>query len=132
MPQASARRRREDDEAVDGPDRVQLRLVDDPEASERPAKPHPRSRLRPPASGEAIRPLREPQPRPTVHITGQPTPSRRRSPAAARTAARPDRVAMWAVGLGLFMAFMAAATARAEPPAATPASTAAEAVTLGP
>jgi len=50
----------------------------------------------------------------TVKITGQPVPARRRSsPAAARIEARPDRIALWAVLLGLFLVFMAVATANA-------------------
>jgi hypothetical protein len=57
--------------------------------------------------------LVEPERR-TVRITGQPTPARRRSTAAQRQiAARPDRVALWAVLLGLFLVFMAVATAHA-------------------
>lgn len=43
---------------------------------------------------------------------------RRRSPAAARLAGRPDRVAGWAVALGVVMALMAGATAGSEPKAA--------------
>jgi hypothetical protein len=46
-----------------------------------------------------------------VKIKGQPTAPRRRSPAAAQISARPDRVAMWAVMLGLFLVFMAVVTA---------------------
>lgn len=50
----------------------------------------------------------------TVKITGQPVAPRRRSSAtAARIEARPDRIAMWAVLLGLFLVLMAAATANA-------------------
>lgn len=50
----------------------------------------------------------------TVKITGQPVPARRRSsPTAARIEARPDRIALWAVLLGLFLVFMAVATASA-------------------
>jgi len=49
----------------------------------------------------------------TVRITGQASRPRRRSPAAAQIAARPDRVALWAFFLGLFMVLMAAATANA-------------------
>jgi hypothetical protein len=45
-----------------------------------------------------------------VQIKGQPVPARRRSPAAAQISARPDRVAMWAVMLGLFLVFMAIVT----------------------
>lgn len=64
-------------------------------------------------------------PRPTVRITGQAArrPPRPRPSASARRS-RPDRLALWAVALGLFMAFMAAATAEAaaaDPPATGPA-----------
>ncbi|HEX8857238.1 MAG TPA: hypothetical protein VF752_16710 [Thermoleophilaceae bacterium] len=56
----------------------------------------------------------------TVRITGQAsTPPRRSRPAVVRVGSRPDRFALWAVGLGLFMALLAAATAHgAEPTAA--------------
>ena len=50
----------------------------------------------------------------TVVITGQPTPPRRRRTAAAQQIeARPDRIALWAFLLGLFMVFVAVATANA-------------------
>jgi len=50
----------------------------------------------------------------TVKITGQPVPARRRPSArASQIQARPDRIALWAVLLGLFLVFMAAATASA-------------------
>ena len=50
----------------------------------------------------------------TVRITGQPVPARRRrSPARAQIQARPDRIAFWAFLLGLFLVFMAVATANA-------------------
>ena len=50
----------------------------------------------------------------TITITGNPTPARRRrSPAQQQIAARPDRVALWAVLLGLFLVLVAAATASA-------------------
>jgi len=50
----------------------------------------------------------------TVTITGHPVPPRRR-PSAARSQihARPDRIALWAFLLGLFLVFMAVATANA-------------------
>jgi hypothetical protein len=53
----------------------------------------------------------------TITITGNPTPvrSRRRSPAQTQIVARPDRVALWAVMLGLFLVAVAAATAHAAP-----------------
>jgi hypothetical protein len=48
----------------------------------------------------------------TVTITGHPVPPRRRrSPAQQHIAARPDRVALWAFLLGLFLVLVAAATA---------------------
>jgi hypothetical protein len=54
----------------------------------------------------------------TIQITGQtvPPPRRRRSPTATRISARPDRLALWAVLLGLLMIAIAAATAHAETP----------------
>jgi len=52
----------------------------------------------------------------TVTITGHPAPPRRRpSPAQSQIQARPDRVALWAFLLGLFLVFMAVATANAAP-----------------
>ena len=52
----------------------------------------------------------------TIVITGQPVPARRRRSAAQeQLAARPDRVALWAFLLGLFLVFVAAATAHAAP-----------------
>jgi len=51
----------------------------------------------------------------TVVITGQPGPARRRRPSASaqQIQARPDRIALWAFLLGLFLVFMAVATANA-------------------
>ena len=55
-------------------------------------------------------------PRRTVTITGQPGPRvRRRSPVARSIAARPDRIALWAFLLGVFLVIIAAATAHAAP-----------------
>ena len=53
----------------------------------------------------------------TVRITGHPVPPRRQHAARRRSdiEARPDRIALWAVLLGLFLVFMAAATANAAP-----------------
>jgi hypothetical protein len=52
----------------------------------------------------------------TVRITGQPTPPRRRPPRTqSQIQARPDRVALWAFVLGMFLVFMAVATANASP-----------------
>ena len=50
----------------------------------------------------------------TVVITGHPMPARRRRPVAAQQIqARPDRIALWAFLLGLFLVFIAVATANA-------------------
>ena len=86
MQQAGARRLRDDEQPRGRPAERTLRLVE-PAAERR-----------------------------TITITGQPgyTP-RRRSPTEARVVARPDRVALWAFLLGLFLVFVAAATAHAAP-----------------
>src|SRR4051812_19726124 len=65
------------------------------------------------AWAEGRTPLRAaPNPnRRTVTITGQTVAPRRRPVTATRTVARPDRIASWAVGLGLFLALVAEATA---------------------
>ena len=53
----------------------------------------------------------------TVTITGHPTPARprRRSATQQQLVAQPDRVALWAFLLGLFLVVVAAATANAAP-----------------
>jgi hypothetical protein len=53
----------------------------------------------------------------TVTITGQPTPRPRRRSSAQRQLliAQPDRIALWAFLLALFMVVVAAATANAAP-----------------
>jgi hypothetical protein len=53
----------------------------------------------------------------TVTITGQPERARprRRSAAQQHLAAQPDRIALWAVLLGLFLVVVAAGTANAAP-----------------
>jgi rare lipoprotein A (peptidoglycan hydrolase) len=50
----------------------------------------------------------------TVQITGRPEPYRRPSRTSTRIKSRPDRVAFWAVLLGVFMVFMAVVTAQAD------------------
>jgi hypothetical protein len=70
------------------------------------------------ASASAEVPASGPSPgRRTVKITGHPTPPRprRRSAAQRQLVAQPDRVALWAFLLGLFLVFVAAATANAAP-----------------
>ena len=58
--------------------------------------------------------LVEPDERRTVVITGHPMPARRRRSAKQeQIVARPDRVALWAFLLGLFLVLVAAATAGA-------------------
>jgi hypothetical protein len=75
------------------------RLREDDHAQDRPSRPDLR--------------LVEDERR-TVVITGQPLPPRRRRPVAAQQIeARPDRIALWAFLLGLFMIFVAVATANA-------------------
>ena len=75
-----------------------------------------------------------PEPRRTVVVTGRPEDDlrfesygkkkrHRRSPTAARLAGRPDRVAGWAVALGVVMALMAGATAGSDPKPAGEAAT---------
>jgi hypothetical protein len=49
----------------------------------------------------------------TITITGQTVPARRRSAVAERQLAQPDRVALWAFLLGLFLVAVAAGTAHA-------------------
>ncbi len=118
MRPAGARLVRDDDDLGPRPDRGALRLVDTAteyaaDAAEqrvrelRPAEQH---RERPqPRAATAARPERR-----TVQITGQAAPPRRRgSPTAARVSARPDRIALWAVFLALFLVFMAVVTASA-------------------
>jgi hypothetical protein len=91
MRQAEARKLREED-LQEAPVGRTLHLVREPAAEDPP-----------PA-----------QERRTVKITGQPMPPRRRrSPAASQIEARPDRIALWAFLLGLFLVFMAVATANA-------------------
>jgi hypothetical protein len=91
---AGARGLRDDEQQISSEPR--LRLVDSVDAEYAPMQP-----------GE----------RRTITITGNPTParSRRRSPAHAQIVARPDRIALWAVMLGLFLVAVAAATAHAAP-----------------
>ena len=67
---------------------------------------------------DAEAPRRDPETgRRTVAITGQrvaPAP-RRRPDTASRVGPRPDRIAMWAFVMGIFLVFVATATADAAP-----------------
>jgi hypothetical protein len=77
------------------------------ERAERLAEPQPRPELR------LVPPPKE---RRTIQVTGRPDPGpprRRRSPTATRLSARPDRVALWAFLLGIFLVLMSVATAHA-------------------
>jgi len=118
MRPAGARELREEDDLRPRASQA-LRLVDAPsteraaDAAERrvrelrPAERH--SERRPPGPETIGRSARR-----TVQITGQAGPPRRRgSPTASRVSARPDRVALWALFLALFLVFMAAVTANA-------------------
>jgi hypothetical protein len=49
----------------------------------------------------------------TITITGQPTPPRRRRSVIEAQIAQPDRIALWAFLLGLFLVAVAAGTAHA-------------------
>jgi hypothetical protein len=49
----------------------------------------------------------------TITITGQPTPPRRRRSVVEAQIAQPDRIALWAFLLGLFLVAVAAGTAHA-------------------
>jgi hypothetical protein len=88
--------------------------------AERLAERPPRPELRLVSEAEAA-------PRRTVRVTGRPGPDvrvvrlevarsapRGRHTPAARLARRPDRVALWAFVLGIFLVFMSVATAHAD------------------
>jgi len=49
----------------------------------------------------------------TIKITGRPAPPRRRRSVVERQLAQPDRIALWAFLLGLFLVAVAAGTAHA-------------------
>src|SRR4051794_16920067 len=84
-----------------------------------PEPPAPRGPSRAATAwAEGRPPLRAARPDPTrrtVQIRGQVQPPRRRPSVSPTTTARPDRVALWAVVLALFMLFMAVATAHGAP-----------------
>jgi hypothetical protein len=70
------------------------------------------------SASAAATPPQAPAPeRRTVTITGHPAPvrGRRRTAAQQQLVAQPDRVALWAFLLGLFLVVVAAATANAAP-----------------
>jgi hypothetical protein len=124
MQESAARRRRTehelDQDVRTRPERHELSvaasnpdwLLPDPE----PVAPRGPSRAAA-AWAEGRTPLRAaPNPdRRTITITGQTVAPRRRPVTSSRAHPRPDRIAGWAVGLGLFLAFVATATADAAP-----------------
>jgi hypothetical protein len=90
----------------DGPvaEPVRLRLAEDS------TSPEPRhfERAAPSPAGPGAATERR-----TVTITGQPTPARRRRSVVEAQMAQPDRIALWAFLLGLFLVAVAAGTAHA-------------------
>ena len=98
-----------------------LRPVESPLREPQPRRREPRPRAygsREPGSttlaGPAALRLSDGVPgRRTVQITGQAAPPRRRSTTSTALVARPDRTAMWAFLLALFLVLMAVATAHA-------------------
>jgi hypothetical protein len=88
----------------DGPvaEPVPLRPVEDATSPE-PRRFERSAEARPAADGE----------RRTITIAGQPTPPRRRRSVVEAQMAQPDRIALWAFLLGLFLVAVAAGTAHA-------------------
>lgn len=102
MQPTGARKLREDEDRESRPAR-HLKAVQD-------AGPGPR------ADADGYAPVYAENGRRTVTITGHPVPPRRRTgPVQSHIEARPDRIALWAFLLGLFLVFMAVATANAAP-----------------
>jgi hypothetical protein len=92
-----------------------LRPVESPLREQQPLRREPRPRAygtRQSSSAAAISPAGVPGRR-TIQITGQAAPPRRRPSSSAAFVARPDRTAMWAFLLALFLVLMAVATAHA-------------------
>jgi hypothetical protein len=114
MYSAGARALREDDEALNAEREAvlsaweQKALIDEPPLRQRRFE---RSEQREEATTNVV-PLAE---RRTVTITGQAAAPRRRSVAAQTLMVQPDRIALWAFLLALFMVVVAAATANAAP-----------------
>jgi thiol:disulfide interchange protein len=100
MQDTGARRLREDEYREPRPPR-HLRVVEEAHSA---------------AAADSYRPTYAENGRRTVTITGHPVPARRRrSVTQSHIEARPDRIALWAFLLGLFLVFMAVATANAAP-----------------
>ncbi|MGH2762756.1 MAG: hypothetical protein ACRDL4_08700 [Thermoleophilaceae bacterium] len=82
--------------------------------SEDATKPLPRRFERPAAaSNSPPMPAGEGAERRTITIAGQPSPARRRRSVVEAQMAQPDRIALWAFLLGLFLVVVAAGTAHA-------------------
>jgi hypothetical protein len=90
-----------DDAPVPKP--VPLRLAED--ATSAVPRRFERTGTSPAKSSEA------PAERVTIQIAGQPTPARRRRSVVEAQMAQPDRIALWAFLLGLFLVAVAAGTA---------------------
>jgi hypothetical protein len=99
MRENAARAWRDDHEEDRGSPRPDMRLIE--------AEAHPRR-----ADRYAAAPMAEVR---TIRIDSSPRPAPRRRPDPVRAAVggRPDRVAMWAVMLGVFLTAVAAATGHA-------------------
>ncbi len=90
------------------------------QASDSPTSGRPALQLVEPESApseprfqRAIDPPEIARERRTITITGQPTPARRRRSLVDAQIANPDRIALWAFLLGLFLVAVAAGTAHA-------------------
>ena len=93
-----------------------LRPVESPSPEQQPRRREPRPRAYGNRSESSDRPTYASAGVPgrrTIQITGQAAPPRRRSTTSAAFVARPDRTAMWAFLLALFLVLMAVATAHA-------------------
>jgi hypothetical protein len=92
-----------------------LRPVESPRDDQpRRREPRPRAYGTRQQSAAVVRPPAAGVPgRRTIQITGQAAPPRRRSTTSTALVARPDRTAMWAFLLALFLVLMAVATAHA-------------------
>jgi hypothetical protein len=117
MHSAGARVLREDDQQMNAEREAvlsaweQKALIDEPPLRTRRFQRSEQAASEAPAANVVPLPQRR-----TVTITGQPTPRpRRRSAAQQQLAAQPDRIALWAFLLALFMVVVAAATANAAP-----------------
>ena len=111
MQSAGARALREDDNQLDAEREAVLSAWEQKALIDEEPLRNRRFVREEPASNVVALPQRR-----TVTITGQPDRRpRRRSAAQRQLVAQPDRIALWAFLLGLFMVVVAAATANAAP-----------------